>query len=93
MTTPYSYPVSVGQLLAMDDEQRIETIRAMPPTARRMLAHLASIGAASAATKALEHLNSDGVLPRTQWSLERIKYAHDHALLAATLTTDPEVLG
>lgn len=88
-----SDPISVGQLLAMDDEQRIATIRALSPTVRRKLAHLASIGAASAATKALEHLNSDGVLPRTQWSLERIQYARDHAHLAATLTTDPEVLG
>lgn len=86
--TTQQQPVSVGQLLAMSSEARAERIRALSPEVRMKLAHLASIGATSAASKALAHLDagSSGIL-RQRWAIERLEYARDHAHLAAHLTT------
>lgn len=85
-TTP---PTSVGQLLAMSPEARAERIRALSPEVRMKLAHLASIGATSAASKALEHLDAgrSGIL-RKRWAIERLEYAREHAHLAAHLTSE-----
>jgi len=88
-----SNPISVGQLLAMTAERRAETIKGLSPEVRTKLAHLASIGASSAASKALEHLDAgtSGIV-RQKWALDRIEYARDHAHLAAHLTTSEEML-
>jgi hypothetical protein len=81
--------VSVGQLLAMDPEHRAQAIADLSPEVRTKLAHLASIGAGSAAAKALEHLDTSrsGIM-RHIWAVERIEYAREHAHLAAQLTAD-----
>lgn len=77
-------PISVGMLLAMTEAERAEAIRSLSPKVRRMLAHLASIGAGSAASKAVEHLDNG----HERWALDRLDYARTHSHLAAALTAE-----
>lgn len=50
--------VTNGQLSAMTPERRTAAIADLPPSTRRSLAHLASLGSAHRAKKAVEHLDA-----------------------------------
>lgn len=87
MSTPN--PVSVGQLCAMTAHTRTATIAALSADVRRkLLAHLASLGAREAAKQVRTHLDNGN----SSWAASSLAYVAMHADVAAELTADPEEL-